>query len=396
MKEIIPARSMDNVRYAIRDVVVLADELKRKGKKVIHLNIGDPLKFDYETPRHMIEAVHKAMLDGNNGYGPSGGIPEAIETIRAEAEANGIRNIEEIFITAGVTEAIEMTLSALLNSGENVLIPYPGYPVYSAILGKLSAEVNPYYLDEENGWLPDPSDIEKRINDKTRAIVVINPNNPTGAIYPEDLLREIIEIGKRHNLLIISDEIYDKFLLVPKKHISLASLDPEAPVMTFNGLSKAHLVPGWRVGWGILSGEKKLLSRYKEGLNRLLRARLCHNLPIQFAIKPALTGDQSHLSEMLDKLRRRCDLTHERLNAIPHISLVKPEASFYAFARIDLPISDEKFVRELLMETGVLVVHGAGFGEKPGTAHFRVVYLAPEDVLIEAYDKIEGFVKKHY
>jgi alanine-synthesizing transaminase len=396
MKEITPARRTENVRYAIRDLVVVADELKRQGKEIIHLNIGDPLKFDYETPSAMIEAVYRAMLAGNNGYGPSSGVPQAVEVIKAEAEAHGIRNIEEIFITAGVTEAIEITLTALVNGGENILIPYPCYPVYSAILGKLSAEVTPYYLDEDNGWLPDPGDIEKRINEKTRAILLINPNNPTGAIYSEEILKEIIEIAKKHNLLIISDEIYDKFLLADKKHIAIASLDNEVPVMTFNGLSKAHLVPGWRVGWGILSGAVKLISHYKEAVNKLLRARLCHNYPIQFAIKPALTGNQNYLKEMVEKLRKRCDLTYERLNAIPHISLVKPEAAFYAFARIDLPISDEKFVRQLLSETGVLVVHGAGFGESPGTAHFRVVYLAPEDVLSSAYDKLEEFVKKHY
>ena len=396
MKEITPALRTEGVKYAIRDIVLLAQELKRKNIEVLHLNVGDPIKFDFETPPHIIDSVCAAMKKGFNGYGPSLGINEAVDAIKSDAQGRGIKNICTIFICAGVSEGIELALAALLNRGENLLIPYPCYPLYPAVLAKLEAEQNPYYLDEDKGWEPDLKDIEGKINKKTRGIVIINPNNPTGAVYSQETLRKIIELARRYNLMVFSDEIYNDIVYDNKKSISIASLNPDMPVMTFGGMSKVYLAPGWRLAWGILSGETETIKKYDQALQKLLRARLCANHPEQFAIRPALQGDRSHLVSMMERLHRRRDITFQRLNSIKHISCVKPEGAFYAFPRLDIPISDEEFVKELLYETKVLVVHGGGFGERPGTKHIRVVFLAPEEVLNKAFDLLEGFMEKHF
>lgn len=388
---IIPARRTRDITYAVRDVVVLADQVARSGKEMLYLNIGDPNKFDFQTPPHIVEAAYRAMKENYNGYSPSSGVEEARQAIRDEAGRKGITNILDVFVTTGASEAIDICLTALVNKGENVLLPSPGYPIYSAILHKLNAEPRSYYLDEENGWQPDLADIAGRINNKTRAIVIINPNNPTGALYPEKILRGIIELAREHNLVIFSDEIYDKLVLDGKEHIATASLDPDAAVVTLGGLSKNYLVPGFRIGWGIISGREENLGEYIEAANKLIRARLCANHPGQWAIRPALEDDQSHLVEVRKKLTRRRDLTFEMLNQIPRITCVKPEGAFYAFPRLHIEESDDQFVRELIKETGVVVVPGSGFGQLPGTSHFRVVFLPPEEVLMKAYNKIAGF-----
>lgn len=388
---ITPARRTRDITYAVRDVVVLADQVARTGKEMLYLNIGDPNKFDFQTPTHIVEATYRAMRENYNGYSPSSGVEEARQAIRDEAGRKGITNILDIFVTTGASEAIDICLTALVNDGENVLIPSPGYPIYSAILHKLNAEPRFYYLDEENGWQPDLADIAARIDDKTRAIVIINPNNPTGALYPEEILRGIIELAREHNLVIFSDEIYDKLVLDGKEHIATASLDPDAAVLTLGGLSKNYLVPGFRIGWGIISGREEELREYIEAANKLIRARLCANHPGQWAIRPALEGDQSHLVETREKLTHRRDLTVEMLNQVPRITCVKPEGAFYAFPRLHIEESDDQFVRELIKETGVVVVPGSGFGQLPGTSHFRVVFLPPEEVLLKAYNKIADF-----
>lgn len=388
---ITPARRTRDITYAVRDVVVLADQVARSGKEMLYLNIGDPNKFDFQTPPHIVEAASRAMRENYNGYSPSSGIEEARQAIRDEAGRKGITNILDIFVTTGASEAIDICLTALVNEGENVLLPSPGYPIYSAILHKLNAEPRSYYLDEENGWQPDLADIAGRIDDQTRAIVIINPNNPTGALYPEEILRGIIELAREHNLVIFSDEIYDKLILDGKEHIATASLDPDAAVVTLGGLSKNYLVPGFRIGWGIISGLEEDLREYIEAANKLIRARLCANHPGQWAIRPALEGDQSHLVEVIEKLTRRRDLTVEMLNQVPRITCVKPEGAFYAFPRLHIEEPDDQFVRELIKETGVVVVPGSGFGQLPGTSHFRVVFLPPEEVLKKAYNKIAEF-----
>jgi len=392
--EVVAALRLEQVRYAIRDIAVVAEQLAREGKKILPLNIGDPLKFDFRTPPHVVEAVAKAMHDGHNGYAPSLGIDEAIEAARAEAERKGISNIQSVFITQGVSEAVDLCLTALVNPGENVLTPSPEYPLYSAILAKLDAELNAYSLDEANDWQPDLQDLGQRITPQTRGIVVINPNNPTGAVYSRRILEVIIDLARRHNLVVFADEIYDKLVLDGDPHISLASLAPDVPVVTFNGLSKAYLVPGWRVGWAVVSGPAGMVRSYVEGIHKLLRARLSANCPEQYAVRPALEGSQGHLAEVIAKLRSRRDLTLAFCNLAPRLSCVAPRGAFYAFPRLHIEESDEVFVRQLLMEKQVLVVHGSGFGEAPETRHFRIVFLPDETTLNRAYQGLAAFLDK--
>jgi len=300
----------------------------------------------------------------------------------------------DIFVTTGASEAIEICLSALVNEGENVLTPTPGYPLYSAISSKLRAMENPYYLDEDNNWQPNIEDIKSKINDKTRAIVLINPNNPTGSLYSIEILNEIADLANEHNLVIFADEIYDKLLFDGKKHISIASLNKDVSCITFGGLSKNYFVPGFRIGWGIVSGQEQNLRLYIEAINKILRARLSANHPEQYGIKPALEGSQIHLTLAMEKLTKRRDLTYSILNSIPGISCVKPEGAFYAFPKLDTEHADSLFVKDLLRETGVVVVPGSGFGQAPETQHFRVVFLPNEQILEKAYRSIgEQFAK---
>ena len=388
-----PSQRSAEMRYAIRDILQAAQQAQTAGKKLFSLNIGDPLQFDFSTPSHIIEATYQAMLAGKTGYAPSSGVEEAMQAIRDEAARQGIQNVQDVFVTSGVSEAIEIALASLLNPGENLLIPSPGYPLYQATLTKFGVEAVPYYLDEGNGWQPDPDEIARRINDKTRGIVVVNPNNPTGVVHSREALLGILDLVARHGLVAFSDEIYSKLVLDPASYVSLASLAPELPVITFNGLSKAYLVPGFRIGWGILSGEGSSVADYQEAIGKMLRVRLCANHPEQFAIRPALEADQGHLPEVIEKLRRRRDLTDSLLNSIPGISCVRPQAAFYAFPRLEIPGSDQEFIADLIRETGVVVVPGSGFGQQPGTKHFRMVFLPPEETLRQALQHIGDFVR---
>lgn len=397
MTEILPASRMANVRYAIRDLAVLADEVARQGNKILYLNIGDPCKYDFPTPPHMIEAAYKAMRDGYNGYGESLGVKPAVDAVRHEAERKGFQNIQSIFVCYGSGEAIDSCLTALVNPGDNVLTPSPEYPLYGAVLAKLDATPNAYDLNEENGWEPDLADIERKINARTKAILLINPNNPTGAVYSRKTLEGIADIARKNSLLIFADEIYDRLIIDDDaKHISIATLAPDIPVITFNGLSKAYLVPGWRIGWGIATGPKEALATYLEGMHKLLRARLSAPHPFQLAIQPALEGPQDHLKWVRAKLRSRRDLTDQWAKRTPRVNLVSPKGAFYAHPSLDIPEDDLSFVSELLRQKHVLVVHGSGFGEKPGTKHMRIVFLPEEPVLSAAYEKMTEFMKERY
>ncbi len=391
-----PASRTEGITYAVRDIVVLANEVAKTGKEMLYLNIGDPNQFDFKTPDPIIEATYLAMKANRTGYAPSSGIQEALDAIAGEADRCGIRNVHDIFITSGGSEAIDICLTALVEGGQNVLTPSPGSPLYTAILSKLGARENPYYLDESNGWQPDIDDMAGKINEKTRAIVLINPNNPTGSVSSRKTLEAIVDLALEHDLVIFADEIYDKLILdEDEKQVSIASLNPDAPVITFNGLSKSYLVPGFRIGWGIVSGNGKLLENYIEAINKLLRARLCANHPEQYAIKPALEGDQAHVVDMKVRLRKRRDMTSDMLNDLPGISCVKPKGAFYAFPRLKIRESDNHFVQELIKATGVVVVPGTGFGQVPGTKHFRVVFLPPEDILEKAFTLIKSFSENY-
>lgn len=389
------ARRTNNITYAVRDVLLIADEVAKSGKEMLYLNIGDPNIYDFAPPKHMIDATYEAMLKNKNGYAPSSGISAARDAIAKEAERKGINNIQDIFVTTGASEAIDICLTALVNDGENILTPTPGYPLYTAIQSKLEMYENPYYLNEENGWQPDIEDIKSKINDKTKAIVIINPNNPTGSNGDPETLRQLIDLALENNLVIFADEIYDKLLMDGNEHTSIASLNSEVPIITFGGLSKNYMVPGFRIGWGVVSGNKNVLSTYLEAINKILRSRLSANHPEQYSIPVALEGNQEHLEIAMQKLTRRRNMTYDMLNAIDGISCVKPGGAFYAFPKLEINNSDNHFVAELIKETGVVVVPGTGFGQKPDTNHFRLVFLPPEDVLEKAYNKIGEFFKMY-
>jgi alanine-synthesizing transaminase len=391
------ATRMANVRYAIRDLAVVAEEVAAQGSKILYCNIGDPAKYDFPVPEHLIEAAIKAMRDGYNGYGESLGIKPSVEAIRNEAERDGFKNIQGIFVGYGSGECIDSCLTALLNPGDNILTPSPEYPLYGAVIAKLSCEMNAYDLDESNGWQPDVADIERRINPRTRAILLINPNNPTGAVYSLETLEKIADIARRHNLLLFADEIYNKLIFDPSaKHISIATLAPDVPCITFNGLSKAYLVPGWRIGWGVATGPAEVLKPFLESMYKLLRARLSAPHPYQYTIKPALEGPQDHLKWVNEKLASRTKLTVDWAAKQKRVQLVAPKGAFYAYASLDIPEDDLTFVKELLKQKHVLLVHGSGFGEKPGTKHARIVTLPQEDVLTNAYAKISEFLTERY
>ena len=395
MNKIAAAVRTNNITYAVRDILLVANEVAKTGKEMLYLNIGDPNIYDFEPPRHMIEDTYKAMLANHNGYSPSSGIKPALDAIIKNAEKKGITNIQDVFITTGASEAIDICLTSLVNQGENILTPTPGYPLYTAIQSKLQMFENPYYLDEKNNWQPDVEDIKSKINDKTKAIVLINPNNPTGSNYSLEALKQIVDLALEHNLVIFADEIYDKLLMDGVKHASIASLNNEVPVITFGGLSKNYMVPGFRIGWGIISGNKDRLKDDIEAINKILRSRLSANHPEQYSIVGALEGPQDHLETAMKKLTSRRNMTVEMLNAIPGISCVKPEGAFYAFPKLEITNSDNHFVAELIKETGVVVVPGTGFGQVPGTNHFRLVFLPNEQILEKAYNAIGEFFQKY-
>jgi len=403
IREVPAAQRLDNVRYAIRDLASVADEVTKQGHKVLSLNVGDPNIFDFKTPPHLIEAVYKAMRDGKNGYAPSPGIPEALEAIRGEAARKGISTVQDVFVTSGASEAVDVCLTALVNPGESILTPSPDYPLYSAVLCKLGIPVVAYDLNEDDAWQPDLIDVQRKINSRTRAIVLINPNNPTGALCSRRMLERLAELARRNNLVIFADEIYDKLILdepgkngADSQHLSIAAIAPDVPVVTFGGLSKNYLAPGWRIGWGIVSGDTAAVKPYVEGIHRLLRARLCANHPEQYAIKSAFDGTQDHLTETRAKLRARRDLTVHWCNSTPRMSCVSPRGAFYAFPSLQINEGDDVFVKELCRQKHVLVVHGSGFGQKPGSRHFRIVFLPDEPTLTKAYQSIAEFIRTRY
>lgn len=395
-REITAATRVNNIRYAIRDLASVAEEITRQGHKVLPLNLGDPPAFGFQPPLHIIEAAYKAMRDGKNGYAPSPGIPQALEAIRGEAARKGITTVRDVFVTSGVSETVDACITALLNPGEDILTPRPDYPLYSAVVCKLGNPLNTYDLNEDDGWQPELADVERKITPNTRGIVIINPNNPTGALCTRQMLEQVAEIARRHNLLVFADEIYDKLIIDEAPHVAFAAVAPDVPCITFGGMSKNYLVPGWRIGWGIVSGDAATIKRYNEAIHRLLRGRLCANHPEQYAIKAALEGPQDHLVEVQQKLRSRRDVTQKWCDDTPRVSCVAPRGAFYAFPKIDIPESDEVFVKELIRQKHVMVVHGSGFGQKPGTQHFRIVFLPDEQTLTKAYAGIAEFLRERY
>ncbi len=391
MKKIMAADRMKNITYAIRDIAVMAKEVG-KTKKIIALNVGDPNKFDFDTPYELKEAVNRAMLDGHNYYSDSAGVDEAREAIAKHNKKMGIDCTEnDVLMTTGVSEGISMCIAALANKGENFLGPKPTYPVYTAYSNLFEVENRLYPLDEEDEWELKPEEIEKQITDKTKGIVLINPNNPTGGVYEKNVLKEVVEIAGQHNLIIFADEIYDMLVLDGEMH-HIAEFSKDVPVVTFNGLAKNFLAPGWRCGWMTFTDRAETMQHYKDAVFQLGRARLCTITPQQFAVKPALEGGQPHLKETIEKLRRRRDIVYKRINEIDGLSMAKPKAAFYSFPKIEFSMDDKEFCINLLKEEGVTTVYGSGFNMPE---HFRLVFLADEESLNEALDKIEAFVKRN-
>ncbi|MBU7024137.1 MAG: aminotransferase class I/II-fold pyridoxal phosphate-dependent enzyme [Theionarchaea archaeon] len=384
------ADRVSRIEYAIRDVVVPATELEKKGITVTKLNIGDPLKFDFETPHHMIEALCQAARDNMNFYGPSEGLPKLREAICKREHSLHKRNCspDQIIVTNGISEGISMLFGALLEPNDEVLVPGPTYPPYMAYTKFYGGTPVSYRTIEEKGWIPDVKDLESKISSKTKAITVINPNNPTGAVYPRNVLMELQKVAADYNILLIADEIYDE-MVFDKPHEPVPITD--APMVIVNGFSKVYLATGWRIGYAIFCNCDEL----KEAVLRQARIRLCTNTLCQVAAAEALEGSQDHIPVLVKKLKERRDFAWKRLNEIEGVYASKPEGAFYIFPRIPAD-DDKKFVLDLLREKHVLFVHGSGFCPEYGKAHLRSVVLPTIDVLEEAYSRLEEFVKAHY
>jgi alanine-synthesizing transaminase len=382
--------------YAIRNIVAEARKVEATGRKVKYLNIGDPIPFGFKTPAHMIKAVEKAMRDGQNGYGPSPGIMTAREAVADDFTARGVpMTADRVLLTAGTSEGIDIALNALANPGEEVLVPSPTYPLYTAVTAKIAAKAVYYRTDPNNGWMPDLDQIRSLITPKTRALVVIDPNNPTGAVYPDSIRRELIAMASRHGFVLLADEVYGD-LAYDGPTPPMARLDTDAPVISFGSLSKAYLAPGWRAGWMAVGISPRMANVLAAAL-KLADGRLCATVPMQHAVTAALRGDRSHQVAFRQALRERAAVTVSRLNAIPGMSCVAPAGAFYAMPKLALPPgrTDEDYVLALLRETGVLCVYGSGFGTKPEDGFFRVVFLASPAELAEIYDTMAAFTAQY-
>ena len=390
---------LDNVLYDVRGPVVdEAAKMEAKGTHVLKLNIGNPAPFGFRTPDEVIHDMQHQLKDCE-GYSDSKGLFSARKAIMQYAQLKKIPNVSvnDIYTGNGVSELINLCMQALLNDGDEILIPSPDYPLWTATATLAGGNVAHYICDEESEWYPDIDDIRKKITPKTKAIVIINPNNPTGALYPKEVLEQIVQVARENNLIIFSDEIYDRLVMDGQEHISIASLAPDIFCVTFSGLSKSHMIAGFRIGWMVLSGNKEIAADYIEGINMLSNMRLCSNVPAQSIVQTALGGYQSVDKYLLPggRIYEQRECVYNALNSIPGISVKKPKAAFYAFPKIDIKkfniTDDEQFALDFLREKKVLIVHGGGFNwQEPD--HFRVVYLPRLEVLNEAMDKLSDFL----
>jgi alanine-synthesizing transaminase len=393
---------LDNVCYDIRGPILqTAKRMEEDGHKIIKLNIGNMAPFGFDSPEEirqdMILNLHQAAA-----YSDSKGIFSARKAIMHYTQQKGILNVQldDIFIGNGVSELITMTMNALLNHHDEVLVPSPDYPLWTAGVTLAGGTAVHYLCDEENAWNPDIADIERKITPHTKAIVIINPNNPTGALYSEQILQSIVDLARKHNLIVFADEIYDK-TIYEGKHVSIASLASDIPFITFNGLSKNYRSCGYRAGWLVLSGNLNIMSDYIEGLNILSSMRLCANVPSQFGIQTALGGYQSidELTAPNGRLRKQRDLAYELLTNIPGVSCVKPPAALYLFPKLDsemYPIqNDQKFIHEFLIQEKVLLVQGSGF-HWHNSDHVRFTFLPYEDELREAIERFARFLHNYH
>ena len=399
MREFRKSQKLDNVLYDVRGPVVdEAARMEAAGTQVLKLNIGNPAPFGFCAPDEVIYDMRTQLTDCE-GYSASKGLFSARKAIMQYMQNKNVQNveIEDIYTGNGVSELINLSLLALLNSGDEVLVPAPDYPLWTACVTLAGGKAIHYICDEQSEWYPDINDIKKKITDKTKAIVIINPNNPTGALYPKEILEEIVKVAREHQLIIFSDEIYDRLIMTGDEHISIASLAPDLFCVTFSGLSKSHMVAGFRVGWMVLSGNKALAKDYIEGLNMLSNMRLCSNVPAQSIVQTALGGYQSVKNYVVPggRIYEQCEYIYKALNDIPGITAVKPKAAFYIFPKIDVKkfniTNDEKFALDLLRDKKILIINGRGFNwHEPD--HFRVVYLPRIEQLEEAVGKLQDFL----
>jgi alanine-synthesizing transaminase len=388
-----PAARVRGFTYAIRNIVAEAKKVEATGKRVRYLNIGDPIPFGFKTPPHLVDAVSRAMRDGHNGYTASVGVEPARTAVAAEWTRRGMPvGVDRIVLTSGTSEGIELALGALADAGDEVLVPTPTYPLYTAVLAKIGARAVYYRTDPSNHWLPDLDDVKRLMSTATRALVVIDPNNPTGALYPEATRRALIDLADRAGVPILADEVYADLAFDGPAPL-LASLAPDAAIISFSSLSKGFVAPGWRAGW-LAVGRSERLDEVLGAIKKLADGRLCSPGPMQYGIEAALNGPRTHQAEFVRELRLRADLTMSRLDAIPGIRCVPPQAAFYAMPQVALKSgeTDESFVLGLLRATGILCVYGSGFGLPANQGFFRIVFLAGLDDLAAIYDDLASYV----
>ncbi len=401
-REFAKSAKLANVQYDVRGPVAdQAAKMEAEGLRVLKLNIGNPAPFGFRTPDEVVQDMAHQLTECE-GYSDTRGLFSARKAIMQYAQIKGLPNVgmEDIYTGNGVSELINLTMTALLDPGDEILIPAPDYPLWTACATLAGGTPVHYMCDEQADWNPDIADMERKITPRTKAIVIINPNNPTGAVYSREILEEIVELARRHQLIIFSDEIYDRLVMDGIEHVSIASLAPDLFCVTFSGLSKSHMICGWRVGWMILSGPKDYASDFVAGLHLLSNMRLCSNVPAQSIVQTALGGHQSVKDYIRPggRIYEQREYVYRALNEIPGISVVKPKAAFYIFPKMDVEkfniVDDEKFAMDLLREKRILITRGRGFNW-PDPDHFRIVYLPRIDVLREAMGDLRDFFA-HY
>jgi aspartate/methionine/tyrosine aminotransferase len=390
------ASRVNRFSYAIRNIVAEAKAVEAAGRQVRYLNIGDPVAFGFQTPPHLIEAATRAMREGHNGYLPSIGVLEARQAVADEYSRRGVpMTPDRVLITTGTSEGIDLALNALVDEGDEVLVPSPTYPLYTAILATIGATPKYYRTDQGRDWLPDLEHLRSLITPRTRVLVVIDPNNPTGAVYPQSVRRAILDLADEHDLTILADEVYGELGFDGPVPL-LGQLDPDAPVISFSSLSKAYLAPGWRTGW-LVAATTPRLDDALAAMKKLADARLCSPAPMQLAVPAAINGDRSHQVAFRAALAERARITTDMLNAIPNMRCVAPRAAFYAMPSVTLPPgrTDEDYVLGLLRETGILCVYGSGFGVPADRGCFRIVFLPNPADLAAVYRDIDAFTREY-
>ncbi len=388
------SKKVAGVEYAIRDIVTEARKLQKQGKKVTYLNIGDPVQFGFQPPDGVKEAMIKAIRNGENYYAPSEGLPELREEIAKKEHNKGLSvNPDDILITNGISEGLDMVISSIVEEGDEVLLPGPYYPPYASYV-RLHGGIPVEFAVDLNNSRPDLDDIKSKITSKTVAICLISPNNPTGVVFNEKSLRELVDIANENDLYIICDEIYDQ-IVFDEKFVGIGKVASDSPVIVLNGFSKVHLMSGWRIGYIAFNSSPKL-DLIRENLPKLARVRISTNLPVQHGALESLRGPQGYILEFVRELKKRRDFVIKRLNSISGLSCSNPKGAFYAFPKIEHNKykSDKDFVLDLLRTKGVLTVHGSGFGTKYGSGHFRLVFLPDIQTLDSALNNIEEFVNQ--